>query len=72
MKDTFYESELIEITPRIKIPVPAGQMQFGSARFISDEEMDNLFTVCKINLKDNLMKELMEFGTNEFQKLERQ
>lgn len=69
MKDNFYESELMTITPRIKIPVPAGQMQFGSARFINDEEMSNLFTICEVNQKDKLMKELMDFGEKEYKQI---
>lgn len=71
MKDNFYESELMTITPRIKIPVPAGQMQFGSARFINDEEMSNLFTICEVNQKDKLIKKLMEFGVKEYKEIKR-
>lgn len=61
MKDTFYESELIEITPKIKIPKPAGQMQFGSAWFATKEEIEESFTVCdmdkiKINNIDKLKR----------------
>lgn len=67
MKDNFYESELIEITPKIKIPKPAGQMQFGSARFIDNNDIEKLFTVSRIKNKDSLIKELLKFGDNEFQ-----
>lgn len=56
MKDSFYESELIEITPDIKIPKPAGQMQFGSAWFATDEEKERTFTICEI---DNRIKKLI-------------
>ncbi len=61
MKDTFYESELIEITPNIKIPAPAGQMQFGSARFATDIEKESLFEVCELK-RDKRIKDLIEWG----------
>ena len=41
--DKFYESDLIEITPDIKIPVPVGQNQHGSARFATDVEKEEMF-----------------------------
>lgn len=33
-----YQSELVEITPNIKTPVPAGQNQFGSARWLKNKD----------------------------------
>lgn len=71
INDNFYESELIEITPKIKIPKPAGQMQFGSARFINNKDIEKLFTISIIKDKDSLIKELLEFGNNEFQTIKK-
>ncbi|MDA3845319.1 MAG: type IV secretory system conjugative DNA transfer family protein, partial [Vallitaleaceae bacterium] len=38
-----YQSNLIEITPEISTPVPAGQKQFGSARWMTDKEKGQSF-----------------------------
>ena len=57
----FYQSELIAITPNISIPVPAGQKQFGSARFMTDEEKKELFDVFIIK-QDKEIKELLDHG----------
>ena len=38
-----YQSNLVEITPDIKTPVPVGQYQHGSARWLKDEEKDKVF-----------------------------
>ncbi|WP_242853210.1 hypothetical protein [Pseudobacteroides cellulosolvens] len=38
-----YQSNLVEITPEIKTPVPVGQYQHGSARWLKDEEKDKVF-----------------------------
>lgn len=48
LNDKFYESELIEITPEIKIPKVAGQMQFGSARFMTEEEKGKYFGIFQV------------------------
>lgn len=47
-----YKSELMEITPDIHIPVPAGQGQYGTARFLKKSEFDTTFNFCIINKKD--------------------
>jgi hypothetical protein len=38
-----YQSDLVEITPEIKTPVPVGQFQHGSARWLREEEKDKVF-----------------------------
>lgn len=38
-----YQSNLVEITPEIKTPVPVGQYKHGSARWLKDEEKDKVF-----------------------------
>lgn len=38
-----YQSNLIQITPDISTPVPAGQKQFGSARWMTDKEKEKAF-----------------------------
>ncbi|MDO4557324.1 MAG: type IV secretory system conjugative DNA transfer family protein, partial [Lachnospiraceae bacterium] len=38
-----YQSDVMEITPDISIPVPAGQGQYGSARFLTKKEINEQF-----------------------------
>lgn len=59
--DKFYESNMIKITPKIKIPVAAGQMQFGSARFMTVEEKEEQ-GVLYIRKKDNKIKKIINQG----------
>ncbi|GHU90888.1 hypothetical protein FACS1894202_11430 [Clostridia bacterium] len=44
-----YQSDTIEITPNIYIPVPAGQFQHGSARFLKPEEFPAAFVAADIS-----------------------
>ena len=44
-----YQSELREITPQIKTPVPAGQKQHGSAEWLTEKEKDTAFDSTVIN-----------------------
>lgn len=53
-----YQSDLVVITPDISTPVRAGQMQFGSARWLSEEEKNKGFKCLK--LKKNELKLLIE------------
>ncbi len=46
-----YQSDLVTITPDIKTPVSAGQMQFGSARWLTHEEKNKNFQWTKVNAK---------------------
>ena len=50
-----YQSDLVVITPEISTPVRAGQMQFGSARWLSEEEKNKGFKC--ITLKNSELKE---------------
>lgn len=38
-----YKADTITVTPKIKIPVPAGEGQNGSARFMNDSEKHSVF-----------------------------
>lgn len=38
-----YQSDLVKITPDIETPVPVGQHQHGSARWLTDDEKDKAF-----------------------------
>jgi type IV secretion system protein VirD4 len=57
-----YQSDLREITPMIKTPVPAGQKQHGSAEWLTEKEKDTAFNNTVINLHDRLIKKLISEG----------
>ncbi len=48
-----YQSNLVEITPDIRTPVPVGQYQHGSARWLKDEEKDKVFDSFVLNKNMN-------------------
>lgn len=57
-----YQSDLRQITPMIKTPVPAGQKQHGSAEWLTEKEKDAAFNSTVINLHDRLIKKLISEG----------
>ncbi len=62
--ETFF---LIEITPNIKTPAPAGQRQFGSARWMSNTEKKETFSPCIITKGDKLISYLIEHGYDDIE-----
>ncbi|WP_281818405.1 VirD4-like conjugal transfer protein, CD1115 family [Vallitalea longa] len=65
-----YQSELIEITPDIKTPVPAGQNQFGSAKWL--ENKDSGFKSFALNPNDKDIKTLITNGCDDIKNKERE
>ncbi len=61
MNKPSYRSKLIEITPDIYTPAPAGQNQCGSARWLRKEEFDKAFK------SQFLPKEILERDIHEFE-----
>ncbi len=57
-----YKTKQIVIVPNIKIPAPAGQGQYGTARFMTNKEIDNCFSKLVINPEDDLIKYLLYKG----------
>ncbi|WP_242865903.1 TRAG family protein [Desnuesiella massiliensis] len=57
-----YQSDLVEITPDIKIPVPVGQYQHGSARWLKDEEKDKAFDSFILDPNHPQIMELIKTG----------
>ena len=60
-----YQSDLIKITPNIVTPSPAGQKQFGSARWMTKEEKEKSFTTCDLKKNDKLINYLMVHGSDD-------
>jgi hypothetical protein len=57
-----YESDMRQITPKIKTPVAAGQCQHGSARWLSKSQIKEAFDTVKMNYRNTHMKELISKG----------
>ncbi len=57
-----YQSDLMKVTDEIRIPVPAGQFQHGSSRWMTEEEKDKVFAVCTISPTEPVIRELIETG----------
>lgn len=60
--DDTYRAKTIIITPKIKIPAPAGEGQNGTARFLTQKEKEKVFETYTISLKDKFFKSLMSNG----------
>lgn len=48
-------------------PSPAGQKQFGSARWMTDREKKDAFTNCTLNKNDKLIDYLIEHGYDDLE-----
>ena len=57
-----YQSNLMKVTDEIQIPVPVGQYQHGSSRWMREEEKDKVFQVCMINPTDPIIRQLIDTG----------
>lgn len=64
-----YQSELVEITPMIKTPVSAGQKQFGSARWLTDNEKDKNFKSVVLDANDKKIKGLNKLAEDEVDRI---
>lgn len=64
------KSRTMEITPNIKIPVSAGQGQFGTARFLSESEIDKEIAYFMIDPKDPKIKKLIEGGEADIKEIQ--
>jgi len=65
--DKPYQSDLVQITPDISTPVPAGQKQFGSAKWMKEDEKNKLFSFVKLKENDPFIKYLIGSGLNDIQ-----
>ena len=57
-----YKADTITVTPKIKIPVPAGEGQNGSARFMNDSEKHSVFATYKLKQSSDLCRVLNSNG----------
>lgn len=57
-----YKADTITVTPKIKIPVPAGEGQNGSARFMNDSEKHSVFATYNLKQSSDLCRVLNRNG----------
>lgn len=57
-----YQSDLVEITPDIKTPIPVGQYQHGSARWLNETEKEKAFDSFILDPNHPQVMELIESG----------
>lgn len=57
-----YQSKLKQVAPGIETPVPVGQHQHGSARWMRDEEMPRLFESHTVELGHPYIQNLLDTG----------
>lgn len=57
-----YQSKLKQVAPGIETPVPVGQHQHGSARWMREEEMPRLFESQSLDLGHPFIQHLIDIG----------
>lgn len=57
-----YQSKLKQVAPGIETPVPVGQHQHGSARWMREDEMPYLFDSHPLDLRHPFIQHLVETG----------
>ncbi|MDU4696352.1 MAG: hypothetical protein E6Y08_11090 [Paenibacillus sp.] len=62
-----YQSKLRQVAPGIETPVPAGQHQHGSARWLREEEWSHDFDHYTLDLRHPLIRNLIHSGYDDLQ-----
>ena len=57
-----FTSNIVEITPKIHIPAPAGEGQFGSKWFMEEKDKRKIFAVNTVDFNNEKIKELIKTG----------
>lgn len=57
-----YQSDLMKVTDDIEIPVPVGQYQHGSSRWLKEEEKEKVFEAYNLDPFNPVIKELIATG----------
>ncbi|MNO15975.1 hypothetical protein D3C76_56470 [compost metagenome] len=57
-----YQSKLKQVAPGIETPVPVGQHQHGSARWMREDEMPRLFESHAVDLEHPYIQHLIDTG----------
>lgn len=62
-----YQSQLRQVAPGIETPVPTGQHQHGSARWLRRDEWPRSFDHYTLDLRHPLIRHLMDTGYDDLQ-----
>lgn len=62
-----YQSKLRKVAPGIETPVPTGQHQHGSARWLQEDEWPRAFDHCTLELRHPLIRRLLDTGYDDLQ-----
>lgn len=57
-----YQSKLMRVTEDIETPVPVGQYQHGSSRWMGEQEKDRVFSHCIISPSQPIIRKLLDSG----------
>lgn len=64
-------TEMIQVTPDIQIPAPAGQNQHGSARFMNDTQKAQYFETVQVSKKNQTIAALYQAGLRDCKEIGR-
>lgn len=62
-----YKSSTVKICPGIETPVADGQGQYGTARWMSEEELASVFLSVKVDPNDEVLRELRKAGRDDLE-----
>ncbi|TYA14760.1 TRAG family protein [Paenibacillus faecis] len=62
-----YQSKLRKVAPGIETPVPTGQHQHGSARWLQEDEWPRAFDHCTLELRHPSIRHLLNTGYDDLQ-----
>lgn len=62
-----YQSKLKQIAPGIETPVPVGQHQHGSARWLREEEMPRVFDNQVLDFSHPFLQQLLQTGYDDLE-----
>jgi type IV secretion system protein VirD4 len=60
-----YQSDLLRVTPDIETPVPVGQHQHGSSRWLTDREKNKIFESYALNPNNSALRYLIKHGEDD-------
>lgn len=60
-----YQSDLVMVTPAIETPVPVGQHQHGSSRWLTDKEKEKAFASYTLNPNHHALRYLAKHGADD-------
>mgnify|MGYP000913808189 CR=1 FL=1 len=60
-----YQSDLLRVTPDIETPVPVGQHQHGSSRWLTDAEKNKAFDHYTLNSNHSALRYLIKHGEDD-------